>query len=546
MKKQGGFLVLSEIICDKFKQKKVNLHNGLNVILGDNDGSNSIGKSTFLMIIDYIFGGNDYVMKSTDIQKNVGNHVVKFSFLFNEKDYYYFSRNTEDTVYVNVCDKDYNVEKQISLDEYTKQLSELYNIFVQSISFRDIVGRYIRVYGKDNLDEKQPLHIVKNEKAGQPINALLKLFDLYSSIKQLEELANKKSDEFKAFSGAQKYKFISDIGKRQRDKNDKLLQDLQNKKEEITERLNKNLLDFTSEKADIVLTLKRELADYNKKIRAQKSKLILLQENLEGKRIIEKEDMDNIQKFFPEVNLKLLVEVQHFHKEIGIVLKEEIKDEIKNIQGIINIIIPKKEIVEEKLKEISETSNLSQVVLIEFAEIQKQIEKIESEIEFYDKKITLDKEKKDAEQRKKNMKDQQIAQLQNSLNIKMCELNTTIYQGGKVPPTIFFDNNKYIFETVDDSGTGTNYRGMILYDLSVLELTCLPVLVHDSVVLKQIEDFAIEKILGIYEESKKQIFIALDKVPSYSKESQKILHDKKVLELSSNGNELFGKSWSKN
>ena len=41
-------------------------------------------------------------------------------------------------------------------------------------------------------------------------------------------------------------------------------------------------------------------------------------------------------------------------------------------------IIPKKEIVEEKLKEISETSNLSQVVLIEFAEIQKQIEKIEN------------------------------------------------------------------------------------------------------------------------------------------------------------------------
>lgn len=55
-------------------------------------------------------------------------------------------------------------------------------------------------------------------------------------------------------------------------------------------------------------------------------------------------------------------------------------------------------------------------------------------------------------------------------------------------------------KTVDDSGTGTNYRGMILYDLSGLELTCLSVLVHN----------------------------------------------KKVLELSSNGNELFGKSWSKN
>lgn len=538
--------MLSEIICDKFKQKKITFHNGLNVVLGDDEGSNSIGKSTFLMIIDYIFGGNDYVMKLTDIQKNVGNHIIKFSFIFNENDYYFFSRDTDDTEFVNVCNENYKVAKRISLDEYKKQLRDLYNISIPYISFREIVGHYIRVYGKENLDEKQPLHVAKNEKAGQPINALLKLFDLYSSIKELEELANRKSDEFKAFKNAQKYKFISDIGKKQRKKNDELIVDLQRKQEEITENLNNNLLDFASEKADIVLRLKRELADYNKKIRTQKSKLIILQENLEGKRVVQKQDMDNIQKFFPEVNLKLLSEVQQFHEEIRTVLREEIKDEIKNVQEIINLIIPEKEKIEKKLMEISETSNLSQVVLIKFAEIQKQIEKIENQNDFYDKKVNLDKEKKDAEQRKTDMKSQQIEQLQKCLNNKMSELNDIIYQGKKVPPTIFFENNKYTFKTVDDSGTGTNFRGMILYDLSVLNLTCLPVLVHDSVLLKQIEDFAIEKILGMYEESNKQIFISLDKVSSYSKKSQDILYSKKVLELAPDGKELFGKSWSKN
>ena len=89
--------MLKEIICDKFKQKRVEFHRGLNVVLGDDQGSNSIGKSTFLMIIDFVYGGKDYITKSEDIQENVGIHTIKFCFVFDEK-YYYFSRDT-----VNTC-----------------------------------------------------------------------------------------------------------------------------------------------------------------------------------------------------------------------------------------------------------------------------------------------------------------------------------------------------------------------------------------------------------------------------------------------------------
>ena len=53
--------MLSEIFCEKFHQKKVTFGNNLNVVLGTNTGDNSIGKSTFLLIIDFVFGG------STDI-----------------------------------------------------------------------------------------------------------------------------------------------------------------------------------------------------------------------------------------------------------------------------------------------------------------------------------------------------------------------------------------------------------------------------------------------------------------------------------------------
>ena len=165
--------------------------------------------------------------------------------------------------------------------------------------------------------------------------------------------------------------------------------------------------------------------------------------------------------------------------------------------------------------------------------------------EFYDKKKLLEKEKNDAEKRKEKIKKQKTNEVQEKINNKLETLNNKIYDDAKIPPTLEIDKNQYVFKTVDDTGTGASYRGMVLYDISILELTCLPILIHDSVLLKQIEDIAIEKILEIYSNSEKQVFIALDKSSSYSRRSQEILNDKRVLELGTDGNELFGKSWSK-
>ena len=68
-------------------------------------------------------------------------------------------------------------------------------------------------------------------------------------------------------------------------------------------------------------------------------------------------------------------------------------------------------------------------------------------------------------------------------------------------------------------------------------------LVHDSVVLKQISDDAIEKIIELYSSCGKQVIIALDKQDSYSEKTSRLLGESAVLRLSSNGQELFGRSW---
>lgn len=239
--------MLIEIICDKFKEEKIIFHKGLNVILGDELGSNSIGKSTFLMIIDYVFGGKDYVLKSTDIQRNVGTHIIKFAFMFDDTKFYY-SRNTDDTEYINVCNEKYEMIKKITLDEYTATLKRRYGFGEKDISFRDVVGRYIRVYGKENLNEKHPLDVVRNEKTVQAVNALLKLCEMYEDIRELEELAKRKNDELKTFKNAQKYNIISQIGARQRKDNDKKLAEYEKEKEAITDELNNSILEINAEK----------------------------------------------------------------------------------------------------------------------------------------------------------------------------------------------------------------------------------------------------------------------------------------------------------
>jgi hypothetical protein len=81
----------------------------------------------------------------------------------------------------------------------------------------------------------------------------------------------------------------------------------------------------------------------------------------------------------------------------------------------------------------------------------------------------------------------------------------------------------------------------------MLALTPLPAIIHDSSIVKRIEDSDFEQILGLYQASGKngkQIFIAFDKADSYPPKTSRTLEEATVLHLAV-GNELFGTSWSR-
>ena len=85
-----------------------------------------------------------------------------------------------------------------------------------------------------------------------------------------------------------------------------------------------------------------------------------------------------------------------------------------------------------------------------------------------------------------------------------------------------------------------------MFDLLSLENTNLPAVIEDSMSLKQVEDQVILNIFELFNESKKQVFVTIDKGESYSVDQTipEILEKTTVLELSA-GHELYGRSWNK-
>ncbi|MEA5024108.1 hypothetical protein SDC9_41892 [bioreactor metagenome] len=533
--------MLDEIICEKFKEKRIKFHDGLNTILGTNTGDNSIGKSSFLLIVDFVFGGNTYA-HANDIIKNIGEHEICFSFKFNNESFF-FSREVINHHKVWQCNEKYEKQNSMNTEEFCDWLDKQYKIQLPYLTFRNIVSRYIRVYGKDNANEKLPLHSVSNEKMKDACYALLKLFDNYMPIHSLAQQANKSNEELKAYQKAQTFNFISNIGKRDFSKNEKELERLNDELEELAKDVERGFADLDAEISEEAIRIKKLLSRTRRLRSGVKSRLETIKENAEYKFSVTTSDFQNLLAYFPDANVRKIEDIEGFHNKISSVFKEELSLERRKLEkelGDYNNLVNE---YEKQLEELIQNPKLSKTVLSRHSELLRQINHLQKENKAYVELSRLKTIKKEDEERLSSVRQKQFAVLANELNTKMKAINQFIYGENYNSPVIDFSENSYSFFTPDDTGTGIAYKGLVVFDLAVLELTKLPIVVHDSIVLKQISDIAIEKILELYDNSGKQVIIALDKQNSYTEKANKILNTKSVLHLAPNGDELFGRSW---
>jgi hypothetical protein len=545
--------MLLEVRCDQFMvddkpREPIRFKAGLSAVLGSEEADNSIGKSTFLMILDFVFGGDDYLKKSTDVQDQIGPHTIKFTFLFDDIEHH-FSRGTTTANEVNVCDEDYNIQATKPLDEYTSFLFEKYRIGLPYISFRDVVSRYIRVYGRDNLDEHHPLQVAKREQESKAIDSLVKLFDKYADIADLKQQEKDASERLSALRKAHKHDFVTGATtKKQIKENETQIRAYEEELQTFLEGNNdaKQLLGLDAVIAGLIADMKQRAS----MLRREKNKLLLqlsrIEENTAEAFPLTEDDLGELLRFFPNADIKSINEVERFHHELLGILDAEYSEARGSTLLLIEQADREIAALDAEIAKTGISSALSKSSFDTYAEISRKIEALKDENSYKGFVNSLAEEKKAISEQLAAASEDNLHTLENTVNETMDAINDYITDSRRNSPELEISETgkTYKFATPLDTGTGTSFKGMVVFDLAVASRTSLPIIVHDSYVLKHIGDWPLVKILELYQQLGKQVFIASDKKSSFPVSAQVILGDATVLNLADGSGALFGRSWN--
>lgn len=542
--------MLVEMMSPAFKEKDevrppIRFKDGLNVVLGKEDGTNSIGKSSALLAIDFVFGGNTYI--ASDGVKHIGDHTIFFTFKFDGNEYY-FARNIASPEEIQVCSKGYEFTGSVKTrQEFVDWLKEKYNMDFPGLSFRSTMSSFFRVYGKDNTNERKPLYGIPGDGMQKSIDRLVKLFDRYSDIEDYTSRLEEQKKKLSAYREARKYRFVSDLvgGKEKYDDNLAEIHSLQVELDTLTSEQVETHSEEDIEKNKLKSDLKDKKFRLEESIETKKRRLSLLDMSLSYGLYPSEADLSGLQEFFPEVNLRKLYEVEGYHKKLASILDGQFAAERDSVQREIEDLQSQVVSVNDQIRELGMVGNLSKEFLDRHSGIKGRIDALKTQNEAYLTLIDLQDARKKADDMLKSAIETILSDIEQAINDKMKEYNDSLFVERHKPPHLHFNEyNSYRFETPDDTGTGSNYKGMVIFDLAVLNLTALPAIAHDSLILKNISDGSIDGIMKIYADSKKQIFIAFDKQDAYTTETRKIVTDNKVLKLSDNHCELYGESWN--
>lgn len=541
--------MLVELRCDAFKDSgavrpPIRFHEGLNVVLGTKTGDNSIGKSTFLMILDFVFGGNDYATKHRDAANHIGEHTIQFEFCFEGKRYF-FSRGTASFPTVEQCDENYKTVKAWDVQQYREFLAEQYHLDATGLSFRETVTRFIRVYHRENHNELRPLDSHPKEKGADVIKFLLKLFGRFGALEEALQQADNSRASLQALRDGIKYGHILSVSTK---RESKALDEQRRVLLELRDSTGRSvdLQGKTAEDVMRVAEIKREL----KIVRAKKSRIedklerLKVQETTPEQRFVD--DFREVERLFPGISLARLDAVESFHRKLMDILASEISDEIALTQSELEKTGAQLNKLEAALATEQGLEDIPQRILKEYAGYDAQIKEIDARLEKREEEEKLKRNSRELVQRYKDKCDDALKSIEREVNLKLLISDTLIYDGLKRQAELRLFPTHYEFYTLDDEGTGTAFKSMVGLDLAILSATSLPFLVHDSLIFKNIGDNPLAKLIQLYQQqAPKQVFIALDKANSYDSVTCSALENLAVLHLADDERALFGVSWSK-
>lgn len=535
--------MLKQIKCNLFNHKQIDFHDGLNIILGDDEAKNSIGKSSALLVIDFAMGGTSLLVDDAGVIKALGDHSYDITFEFKGEPLF-VRRSTERPDIVDVCDSNYIKHDEMSLEAYREHLKRLYGLSGLESTFRSIVSPFARIWNKGESDPDHPLAGASKEKLSAGIFRLLDLFERTSDVsveRAALQILKDKKDLMKRSMTAE---IIPRITTTQYRSNQKLIKDNAQAISDLKDNFAGAITAYEAlfdEKLREIQQSKNELIKQRSLTSARREKL---QRDISGLSPRLTANIALVAEFFPEADLERLQQVEQFHKKIGKLVSRELKNELEALltqESEINESITD---LDQKIRLALNLKGTPTDLFAKVFELKEVTDKAREENKFFEQKTSIDESEAASKARLDAIYDQIFLSIEFSINSELEEFNKIVYGPERNPSQLRIKNaNSYSFTSPLDTGTGKSYAGLVGFDIAVLSLTNLPFIIHDSIIYKNIEISATENIIRILSAfKKKQIFLAFDEAKKFNTETQKTLQSNKVLQLNRN-QLLYIKDW---
>lgn len=535
--------MLVKLSSEVFREKTIDFNAGLNVVIGDEKATNSIGKSSILMVIDFVFGGDSLLDHNYDIVEELGDHEYLFQFEFNGQPYY-FKRGTFKSDLIYECNEKYEEEEPISIDEYRTFLKTAYSLDHIELTFRSMVSLFSRIWGKENIDVKHPLHGFKRQKSADCIDNFLKQYDKYKSIQSMNMRVKELSVEKNTISKAFTQELIPRITKTKYKENITKVNEIDAEINDIKKNLAKyavNINEIVNREVSELKTKKDSLLKEKGKITNRLKRVRL---DLSQNKHIKSKTFSGLVRFFPEVDIDKITEVEEFHSKISTILKNELRESERELSlslDEINSVISE---IDSQLNTVFSKIDNPEVIVDRVHELANTHSSAAAEIRYFEKNDRVSDELKQLKDKLSEEKLRLLKIIEDIVNDKTRKYVNKIYSEERRSPTLTLSQNSYTFTAIEDTGTGKAYSNLIIFDLAVLETTDLPILIHDSVLYKNVENNAVAKLINLYISLGKQSFISIDEIKKYGSDAEFLLIKNRVLELNNN-KVLYIKDWRK-
>lgn len=541
----------------------IDFHAGINIIEGADGAQNSIGKSTVLQIVDYIYGGKDFLKSdAVTLPQAVGHHTIFFTLRINGTDHHFGRDTSRPAIITSYADPDWtHPTHDYSLDEYMDFLLEGYGLAGRGASWRDLIGRFCRDDESDLALLDKPLAAAAGQSDVQGAAALLRLFDAYDEIEKIQSRYDTVQKDVKTLDAMAKGHYSNYIKLTKKTERDQAAKDLAATKAEATRQHRQADLDlFEAERKarEEQQLLRTQLRPLTAQLDQLRGKLAIVEATLAGHTRITTADLEEFYTFFPGAAREKLETVEYYHHALTGILEDQLNEQHHIYQTQVAALQTAIRDQQAQIVALGESVQLDDETFQESLELNTKIRQLEEQIRTYDRNQELKAERKQLKKAIDETIPNTLGGYSNLINTQMGELNKALYPNeARTSPIFTFKaatkGVSYSFDHNGDKGSGAKSKNLVLFDLAVLNTTPLPFLIHDSAIIKTIAFAPVAELLHVYAATAhlrsdanepKQVFFSFDATKGYGTKAEHIVSENQVIHLGETTQALYGFTWN--